>query len=126
MNTKSLSIAAALIAGVASFASSAALAADEYEMNLNMPAVVKTEKAATVAVARTPVVATEEYQRNQNLAVASTSKLQRAQVVAEAIEARKLGLLVGGEIGNLTPTPAQAEQIRLAGVRALGAQYAGK
>ncbi|MCW5653332.1 DUF4148 domain-containing protein [Hydrogenophaga sp.] len=41
----------------------------------------------------------------------------RAQVAAETAEARRLGLLSYGE--DMTfPTPAQAEQIRLAGVQA--------
>lgn len=41
----------------------------------------------------------------------------RDQVQAEYVEARRLGLVASGEIQPIA-TPAQAEQIRLAGVRA--------
>jgi hypothetical protein len=45
------------------------------------------------------------------------SQLSRAQVVAELHEARRLGLLPRGE-RTVVPTPAQTEQIRLAGLKA--------
>lgn len=49
------------------------------------------------------------------------STLSRAQVRAEAIEARRLGLLDGnGEREPREATPAQAESIRQAGLRATG------
>jgi hypothetical protein len=48
----------------------------------------------------------------------STSTLTRAQVRAEAVEAQRLGLLTAGEVIVL-PTPAQLEQVRLAGLRAV-------
>lgn len=43
----------------------------------------------------------------------------RAQVVAEAREAARLGVIASGQIGATT-TPAQAEQIRMAGLQAIG------
>lgn len=48
----------------------------------------------------------------------STSTLTRAQVRAETMEAQRLGLLGSGEI-TVLPTPAQLEQVRLAGLRAV-------
>lgn len=52
-------------------------------------------------------------------AVQPTAGLTREQVRAEAIEARRLGLLeLDGESAKIA-TPAQAEQIRLAGLRAV-------
>jgi hypothetical protein len=48
----------------------------------------------------------------------NTSTLTRAQVRAEAVEAQRLGLLTTGEI-TVLPTPAQLEQVRLAGLRAV-------
>ena len=48
----------------------------------------------------------------------NTSTLTRAQVRAEAMEAQRLGLLGTGEI-VVIPTPAQLEQVRLAGLRAV-------
>ncbi len=53
------------------------------------------------------------------------STLSRAQVVAEAREAQRLGLLGGGEVLSFA-TPAQAEQIQMAGERAVAVQLAGK
>jgi hypothetical protein len=46
----------------------------------------------------------------------------RMQVAAELQEARRLGLLGGGE-RNVFPTPEQAEQIRMAGVKAANAMF---
>ena len=48
----------------------------------------------------------------------NTSTLTRAQVRAEAVEAQRLGLLTTGEV-TVLPTPAQLEQVRLAGLRAV-------
>ena len=48
----------------------------------------------------------------------NTSSVTRAQVRAEAAEAQRLGLLTTGEI-TVLPTPAQLEQVRLAGLRAV-------
>jgi hypothetical protein len=46
-----------------------------------------------------------------------TSTITRAQVLAELAEARRLGLVGGGDFLVL-PTPEQNERIRLAGLRA--------
>jgi hypothetical protein len=119
MNVKTLSLVAALIA---SFGSTAALAADEYTLNQNLPAATASV-APRVAVR---VAATDEYQRNQFAAAVVPSGLQRAQVVAEAIEARKLGLITEGERQAPAPTAVQAEQIRLAGLNAVNHQVAAK
>ncbi len=52
-------------------------------------------------------------------AVQPTAGLSREQVRAEALEARRLGLMeLDGESAKIA-TPAQAEQIRLAGQRAV-------
>jgi len=50
--------------------------------------------------------------------VAPPSTKTRAQVAAETLEAARLGLLQYGELGPKQPTAEQAEQIRLAGLRA--------
>ncbi len=50
--------------------------------------------------------------------VVADSGLSRAQVRAETIEARRLGLIASGEVLPVA-TPAQAEQIRTAGLRAV-------
>jgi hypothetical protein len=53
----------------------------------------------------------------------SGSTLARAQVLAEAREAQRLGVLSRGE-ANVFATPAQNEQIRMAGLRAIGSPVA--
>jgi hypothetical protein len=118
MNVKSLSFVAAI---VATLSSTAALAADEYTLNHNLPtAVVSTSPYVAVRIA-----ATDEYQGNQNSAAAAPSNVLRAQVIAEAIEARRLGVITEGERSPV-PTAAQAEQIRLAGMNAVNSYVAAK
>ena len=119
MNVKTISIAAALIAA---FSSTAALAADEYTLNQNLPTAA-VSSAPRVAVR---VATVDEYQANQYAAAVVPSGLQRAQVVAQAIEARKLGLVSEGERQAPTPTAAQAAQIRLAGLNAINHRVAAK
>lgn len=56
--------------------------------------------------------------------VASTgSSVTRAQVMAEAREAVRLGLNQGNEVYSGGVTPAQAEQIRQAGLRAVTSDF---
>jgi hypothetical protein len=120
MNVKTFSILAGL---VATLGSSAAFAGDEYTRNQNLPV---ASNATSVPYAAQHVAAVNEFQRNQYAAAVVPSSLQRAQVVAEAIEARKLGLIPHGEGSVPTPTAEQAEQIRLAGLNAVNHQVATK
>ena len=122
MNTKTLSLVAGLVAAFASLSSSAALAADEYTLNQNLPARAVT----TAPFVAAQVAAVDEYQRNLNGVASAPTGTLRAQVRAEAIEARKLGLLVTGEASAPVPTAAQLAQIHLAGVRAVSSQVATK
>lgn len=118
MNVKTFAIVAGL---VAAFGSSTAFAADEYSLNQNLPsAAVATAPRVAVRVA-----ALDEYQGNQYPAAVVPASLQRAQVVAEAIEARKLGLVADGE-RFAVPTATQAEQVRLAGLKAINSHVATK
>ena len=55
------------------------------------------------------------------VAASTSSALKRIQVQAEGREAMRLGLMSGGEGGARAATPAEAEQIRLAGQRAVEA-----
>ena len=52
------------------------------------------------------------------------SSRSRAQVMAEAVEAQRLGLIGHGEMSAPSASPAQAELIRSAGLRALGVPVA--
>ncbi|MCW5655798.1 DUF4148 domain-containing protein [Hydrogenophaga sp.] len=63
------------------------------------------------------LIVTGEAQPEAGTAVAY-SGVSRAQVQAEAAEANRLGLVARGEILPQA-TPAQAEQVRLAGLRAV-------
>lgn len=62
------------------------------------------------------LIAQGEATSDQSTVVASA--LTRVQVQAEAAEANRLGLIAHGEILPV-PTTAQAEQVRVAGVRAV-------
>ena len=113
---------AAALSWGAAFGSTAALAADLYTANHNYPtATVSTALRVAVRVA-----AVDNYQSNQNFAAVVPSGLQRAQVLAEAKEARKLGLIVEGERQAPTPTATQVEQVRQAGLNAINHQVAMK
>ncbi|HYS11820.1 MAG TPA: DUF4148 domain-containing protein [Burkholderiaceae bacterium] len=50
----------------------------------------------------------------------------RAQVVAETLEAKRLGLISYGELESKQPTPAQERQIEMAGKQALERMAAAK
>jgi hypothetical protein len=71
-----------------------------------------------------------DAQRNGTLVIGEASAqpvakstLTRTQVVAEAKEAQRLGLLEGGEVIKFA-SPEQTEQIRLAGERAVATRVA--
>ena len=66
------------------------------------------------------VAATAQSASEQSAAASASAQKSRAQVVAETREAARLGLLNTSEAGLAQPTPAQARQIELAGVRAVG------
>jgi hypothetical protein len=57
-----------------------------------------------------------------NRLMSGGSTLSRRQVQAEAIEARRLGLFSVGDRDVRTPTPAELESVRQAGLRAIGAE----
>ncbi|MBX3610996.1 MAG: DUF4148 domain-containing protein [Hydrogenophaga sp.] len=79
----------------------------------------RAEVVAQVAPAyKADIIARGEASEGQDQATVVASNLTRAQVRAEAAEALRLGLVPRGE-SLPEPTVAQAEQIRLAGVRAV-------
>ncbi len=79
----------------------------------------RAEVQAQVAPAyKADQIARGEASPAQAQATVVASQLTRAQVLAEAAEARRLGLVARGEILPVA-TPEQAEQIRLAGLRAV-------
>jgi hypothetical protein len=71
-----------------------------------------------IAVAR-GLVARSEADFDRLAQVAPSSMLSRAQVLAEAAEARRLGLIAHGDLAAPEATPEQLERIRLAGQRVL-------
>lgn len=74
-------------------------------------------QAAAVAARQAGLIAQGELSVVTEVTMGA-SQLTRAQVQAELVEARRLGLVGGGERTRVV-TPAQAEQIRLAGLAAL-------
>ena len=89
-------------------------------------------KAYTSSVSRAQVqadtiaalVAANEYEANQYAKAVVPSSLVRVQVLAEAREARRLGLVVEGDGTQTVPTASQLEQVRLAGVNAVNQRLA--
>jgi hypothetical protein len=80
-------------------------------------------KAASEAAARTAPRTTT----SNTIVAASNPTLTRAQVMAEAREAMRLGLAPFTEANaGRTATPAEAEQIRQAGLRAINSEIAAK
>lgn len=71
-----------------------------------------------LAIQTGQIVRTEADEKR--LAFSNTpSMLTRAQVLAEAAEARRLGLVAHGDQATPVATPAQLELVRMAGQRAL-------
>jgi hypothetical protein len=126
MNTRKLQaisfVAASLVAGSA-FADGA-----EYEYPQPVHSTLKRSdvRAEAIAAVHSGAVASDEYKANQypKADVIAASKLLREQVVAEAIAARRLGLIAEGDLAQPVPTAAQAEQIRLAGQAAVARHLA--
>jgi Domain of unknown function (DUF4148) len=72
-----------------------------------------------VQAQRQGLVPRNEAQEQRLWQARTPSVLSRQQVAAEALEARRLGLLDHGDGPAPQATPQQAEQIRLAGLRAI-------
>lgn len=92
------------------------------------PAVSQTSrddvKRATLAAIHAGTIVRGEA-RFELPAAAVDSGLTRAQVRAEAIAARRLGLIAAGEGPARDATPSELEQIRQAGLKAVQVQIAG-
>jgi Domain of unknown function (DUF4148) len=124
MNTPRSLIASSLVTVAALFATSGATAQEATPTGFDQTVSVASRAdvhAQAVAALRAGLIESGEASR-------STFELQstqtRAQVLAEAVEARRLGLLGHGELSAPSATPAQAEQIRSAGLRALSVPMA--
>lgn len=115
MNVKSLVHAATVAALAAAAFGAHATQADEYTLNLNVPAPVAA--GAPRIVER--VAQVDEYQRYQLPAAHGVDLLPRAQVSAEARAARRLGLIPEGEGAAPVASAQQLEQIRQAGLAAV-------
>ena len=108
-----------LLAIAALAASSSAFANDvDFYPNGFVSSAIREAHAARVAELARPA-------GQANAAPGPTAK-SRAQVVAETREAARLGLLNTGEVGAFQPTPDQARQVELAGLRARGSEAASK
>jgi len=121
MNAKTL-IATALFV---SFAGTGAAFAQEATQDFPVPqwtsSITRAEVIATLKAAPAAVAGYGEA----STAPQATSTLSRAQVQAETREALRLGAIGSDEATVRVATPAQAEQIRAAGLRALDSSLAG-
>jgi hypothetical protein len=82
-------------------------------------------KRATRAAAQAGTIVTGEASFERPSAL-SKSTLTATQVQAEAIEARRLGLIAEGEKPMREATPPELEQIRQAGLKALNLRLASQ
>jgi hypothetical protein len=123
MNTRKLQ--AALFAAATLVAGSAFADGAEYEYPQPITSSVSRAEVRAQVTAPKAVVAQDEYARNQYAqSELSPSTLQRVQVVAEAREARRLGLIAEGDSPIPVPTAGQSEQIRMAGIAAVNERVA--
>ena len=78
-------------------------------------------------LSRVAVVGVQQtHEGSGTVVAASTGAVKRAQVVAEAAEAIRLGLIPTYDGYSREATPAEQEQIRQAGLRAVQLTIAGK
>jgi hypothetical protein len=121
MNTPRTLIAASL---VALFAASGAVAQEATPTQFDQFTSVATRadvRADAAAAYSAGLIGGGEVSRS---AVDFMATKTRAQVMAETKEAQRLGLLGHGELSAPSVSPAQAEQIQMAGLRALGTPVA--
>lgn len=118
MNAK-FTIATALVALVAAGSAFAAEGTQDFPAG-GISSLPRAEVRADLANA---LRAGTVYTIEASAAPVAKSTLTRTQVAAEAREAQRLGLLDAGEVTKFA-TPAQAEQIRMAGERAVATMTA--
>jgi hypothetical protein len=118
MNAKTL-IATALFV---SFAGTGAAFAQEGTQDFPVPVLQSsTTRAEVIATLKAAPRIDVAYSGEASAAPKAVSQFSRAQVAAEAREATRLGLTDTSDGNVRVATPAQLEQIRAAGLRALDA-----
>ncbi len=114
--------AAALLVGVPSFAQEAT-PAPEYDRFVSTLSRAEVAAAAQTAVRHDRILRSEADGAVYALGGDAASSLSRQQVLAEAVEAHRLGLVGHGEADLPTATSAQWEAVRRAGQRAVDATH---
>jgi len=118
-NLKSLSFMKLLPLSLMALASQAALAdGAEYPYAQPIGATVSRAEVQSQAIAARNAGLIAHGEAQPDMPQAFASGVSRAQVRAEAIEARRLGLVAQGEMPAREATAAEAELIRLAGLKA--------
>lgn len=116
MNAKTLIITALF----ASFAGTGAAFAQEGTQDFPVPVLQSsTTRAEVIAVLKATPRSDAAFAGEASAAPKAASQLSRAQVLAEAREALRLGLTETSYGEVRVATPAQLEQVRAAGLRAL-------
>lgn len=87
-----------------------------FEKEHSMSTISRAEAVERAKAVQAPSIKIDD----QGRAITAPSKKSRAQVVAETLEAQRLGLIGYGERGAAQATVAQEAQIELAGQRAGG------
>lgn len=120
MNTRITTLAALISATFLTFAAPLAMAQEATPDTWQQ--VQSTVSRDTVRAQAVAALKAGEIERGEASVDRSNFRptLSRAQVAAEAREALRLGVLGFGEGPAYQPTPAQAEAIRLAGLKAIG------
>jgi len=121
MNTPRTLIAASFVALFAATGAVAQEATPDTWMQVTSSANRTDVRAEAASALRAGLIESGEASR-WNVQTASVN--HRAQVHAEAVAALQLGLTDRGEANAPAATPAQAEQIRQAGLRALSVPVA--
>lgn len=121
MNSRKLQFAALIAASLVAGSAFADGAEYDYPQAVHSTLSRAEVQAQTIAALRSGAVSRNDFESTPQAKadVVLASNLQRVQVLAEAREARRLGLIAEGDGSAPVATPAQLEQVRLAGVHAV-------
>jgi hypothetical protein len=123
MNTRTLTAVIALAAIASAFALPAMAQEATPDTFASVTSTASRDAVRADAVAALKAGLIERGEASRSFTAFESSK-SRAQVAAEGREALRLGVVAFGEGPAPVATPAQAEAIRTAGLKAMGAQVA--
>jgi len=121
MNSRKLQLAALIAASLVAGSAFADGAEYEYPQTVRSTVSRADVQAETIAAQRSGALSRNDFESAPvaKAEVKLASNLQRVQVLAEAREARRLGLIAEGDGSAPVPSASQLEQVRLAGVQSV-------